>query len=495
MSAFAPSPVKDVEFGAALKISLDNYYDLLKTQVGGLKADEFLQLKLAADVVDLSADKKASEQGYVWFSYFNLLNRSDRAIHPTPVAGEIQISLEALADVYARFLRKLRTFVVKKVLTPAEQVELAKIDTDIDGLKDAALELQLRDRKRWAEYAAAMGYQVGDLGAYVQWSGLYGNLRKIEEKNEAIGAKLSDRKKITDRQYPNPSDKEIVDAESDFDSPAMRLRYPLYPDYNYPAGDQFSPPYLAMLPLGSTALFEDRRAAQWDKTLTTVRTSTGGGFSAGFDKLTQKSSSITTDWSGSASASYGFISVSANASEHTQIQEDFRTGKAIKLGAESVLRVNIGFPAWFRPTLFSHPHVLGNPFDFQEFFGPKGSLLYYPSALIVVRGFSVEFEATQAWTYDYERKFSASGGGGFRAFGVNFGGKASYGSHVTQHEVDKTGTKLTLSDGKDTLRFVGYAVTKNQVFEQSVVTALGAALGVAPIGADGGDGSKAKADA
>ena len=30
-----PSPVKPVDFGTALKFSLDNYYDLLKTQVGG----------------------------------------------------------------------------------------------------------------------------------------------------------------------------------------------------------------------------------------------------------------------------------------------------------------------------------------------------------------------------------------------------------------------------------------------------------------------------
>ena len=48
----ADSPVRDVPFGEALNISLDNYYDLLKSQVGGLRADEFLQLKLVADTVD-----------------------------------------------------------------------------------------------------------------------------------------------------------------------------------------------------------------------------------------------------------------------------------------------------------------------------------------------------------------------------------------------------------------------------------------------------------
>jgi hypothetical protein len=469
---YATDPVKDVDFGTALKISLDNYYDLLKAQVGGLASEEFLQLKLAADTIDLSADKKASEGGYVWFSYTNLLNRSDRAITPTPVEGSVQVGLEALADVYARFLRRLRTYVVSKVLTPAEQVQVAELDVKIDALKDQSLNYLLLDREKWMKYADAMGFSPGDNSAYVQWSSTYGNIRRIEENNKAITRALFERKTITNRQYPNPDDQEVVQAEYDLDNPMMRLRYPLYADYLYPEGDRFSPSYLAMLPLGSTALFEDRHAAQWDKTLNTIRTQVAGSFTASFDKQTQSSSSITTDWSGSASGSYSFIKVRANASEHKKIQDDFRTGKAITLGAESAMRINITFPAWFRPALFSHRHVRENPFDFQEFFGEKGSLLYYPTALIVIRGFSVAFESTQAWTYDYERKFSASGGGGFGAFGIRFGGSASYNSHQTQHEVDVSNTTLKIADSKETIRFVGYAVKKTRVFEQSLTKGL-----------------------
>ena len=58
MYAKINSPVKDVDFGEALKLSLDNYYDLLKTNVGALASNEFLQLKLVADPLDLS-DKGA----------------------------------------------------------------------------------------------------------------------------------------------------------------------------------------------------------------------------------------------------------------------------------------------------------------------------------------------------------------------------------------------------------------------------------------------------
>jgi hypothetical protein len=472
MHRFASSPVQDVTFGTALKISLDNYYDLLKTQLGGLKTEEFLQLKLTADTIDVSTEKKASEGGYVWFSYYNLLNRSDRAIQPIPVANEIQVGLEGLADFYGRFLRRLRSFVVVKALTPEEQVALADIDKTLDSLKSDVNALYKRDRSDWKDVAEAMGFSVGDWNAYIQWSSAYGHIRDIEQRTEDIKKQTFDKKTILDRKYPSADDREVVDAEFDFDNPMMRLRFPLYPDYTYPDGDQFSPAYLARLALGSTALFDDRRSASWDKTLTTIKTSGAGSFSATLDKSTTTSSSITTDWSGSGSASYGFISVNASASQHTAIQEDFSKGQRLTVSAKSAFRINIGFPKWFQPTLFKHPRVLANPHDFLEFFGPKGSLLYYPTALIVVRGFTVSFESTQAWTYDYQKQFSASGGGGFNAFGISFGASASYSSSVHEHQVDKSNTTLTFSDDKDTIRFVGYAVKKNDVLAKPFAASL-----------------------
>jgi hypothetical protein len=76
------SPVRDVTFGQALNLSLDSYYDILKAQVGGLATEEYLQLKAVADAIDISSH-------YTWFSYYNLLQRSDQAIEPTPVSGVV----------------------------------------------------------------------------------------------------------------------------------------------------------------------------------------------------------------------------------------------------------------------------------------------------------------------------------------------------------------------------------------------------------------------
>src|SRR4051812_21079287 len=126
----AESPIKEIPFGDALKISLDNYYDLLKTQIGGLNADEFLQLKLVADSLDLS-DKKYADGGYIWNSYYRLLKRSDAAIDPTPVAGNITMSGADFTQVYGNFLRRLRRYVVIKNLNAEEQIALANLDTKL----------------------------------------------------------------------------------------------------------------------------------------------------------------------------------------------------------------------------------------------------------------------------------------------------------------------------------------------------------------------------
>ena len=462
------SPIKEVPFGEALKLSLDNYYDLLKEKVGSLAAEEYIQLKLVADVLDLSDEKAASEGGYKWFSYYNLLKRSDRSIVPAPVSGEVQLGNPDLHEVYGRFLHRLRKFAVRKDLSTEDQLLLADLDKSLERTKERMREYAILDRTNWQAEAEAMGYEIGDMSAYVQWSNLYGHLREIENLYQDRQDLEFKKKTVLDRQYPDPDDREIVEAEFDYENPSMRLRYPTHGDFEYSSGDNFSISYLATLPLGSTALFDDRRAISWDKTLAAVKETTGGAFSVTLDRNTQESESITTDWKASGSVRYGLFKAKASVSEHRQITEEFQKGKSLTLAAKAAFKLGIETLGWFKPNLFTHKRVKENVHEFQEFFGKNGSLLYYPSAIILVRGFSVAFDSQANWTYDYKRKFSASGGGGFRAFGIRFGASASYSSNVKEHKVDQTQTTLTISDDEDTIRFVGYAVRKNTVFQDIV---------------------------
>lgn len=478
----ASSPLKEIPFGEALKISLDNYYDLLKAQVGGLGAEEYLQLKLVADTVDIS-DKKASERGYPWNSYFRLLQRSDVAVEPTPVVGAVATAGYELTQVYSNFLRRLRRFVVRKQLTPEEQIKVAQFDTQLDSLRQEAMAFAIEDRKNWRAYADAMGYEVGDLSAYVQWSGVYGHLREIETRMRRMREVEFDKKTILERAYPDPDDRRIVDAEFAFDNPAMRLRYPIHPDFEYPNGDAFNLAYLALLPLGSTALFEDRHAYVWDKTINFMKTDAAGHFDVTLDRNTAESRSIQTEWKASGSGRYGLFKARVSASEQKTIEEDFRKGTKISLSAKAAFKVAILYPTWFDATLFNHKRVRENIHDFRDFFGEDGTLLYFPTHLIFVRGFAASFTSAAKWTFDYQKKFSASAGGGFNIGGISFGASGSYSSNEKEHKVDQTETTLTIADGENTLRFVGYAVKKNNVFIEGMNEQLKLAMGEKAYGA------------
>lgn len=466
-----PNPIKDITFGSALNITLNNYYDLLKNQVGGLATEEYLQLKLVADTLDISEEK------YKWFSYYNLVRRSDQAIEPSPVSGTVMTAVSTLAAEYEKFLRQLRSYIVRASLSADDQKKLAALDLDLERTKQQMRDWVKLDRADWKENAEAMGYQVGDMNAYIQWSNYYGHLRDIEQAMRRIREFEFDKKTILDKEYPEPSDREVINAEFDFENPTMRLRYPTYPDSEYPNGSQFNLTYLAMLPLGSSGMFDDRRMVSWNMSLGTMQTSEAGKFSAHFDRTTSQSDSVKTDWGYSGSVTYSFIKVSANVSESTQIQNDFSQGTAIDVSAAAAYKMAITYPPWFRPSLFNHKRVVDNIHDFEPFFGPNGSLLYVPTHLILVRGFKVEFTASQNWTYDYKRKFSASHGGGFNVFGIGFGSSASYSKEQKEHTIDVSNTKLTIADDPKTIRFVGYAVKKTTVFHPEVVNRIALSLG------------------
>jgi hypothetical protein len=363
----ADSPIRDVPFGTALKLSLDNYYDLLKTYAGGLGAEEYLQLKLVADPVGISS------KNYRWFSYYQLLKRSDQAIAPTPISGVVQTDVSDLASVYERFLRQLRKYVVIANLSFDDRRALDECDVRLDALRDKLRAWGKADRQDWKDNCEALGYAFGDSSAYIQWSNYNGHLRDIQKAIEQMREIEFDQRTILDKKYPEASDREVVNAEFDFYNPFMRVRYPIHPDSTYP-GVQFSLPYLAGLPIGSTALYDDRRVITWDNlALEDIETKKIGKFSAESSRDFNQSKSIETDWNASANFNYGpFVTVRASASEHKEITEDFKHAQSLTLSAAASFKLKIGWPSWFKPTLFSHPRVKANIHDFEPFFGKKG---------------------------------------------------------------------------------------------------------------------------
>ena len=230
----ADSPVRDVPFGEALNISLDNYYDLLKSQVGGLRADEFLQLKLVADTVDVS------DENYKFWSYYNLVIRSDQAIEPTPVSDGVMTGAETLVDEYDRFIRQLRTYVVREVLSDDDFRKLADIDLRIRRLKKERRDLRMEELAYWRVYCELTGVDNGDQNHYHLWSTSDGNAIDLEDLRLQIITAEFEKLTILKKEYPNPEDKKIIQAEFDLMNPLMRLRYPTHPDHDYSDHENFS---------------------------------------------------------------------------------------------------------------------------------------------------------------------------------------------------------------------------------------------------------------
>jgi hypothetical protein len=460
MIQFRESPVEDVTLGEAMKISLDHYYELLKKNAGGLEENEFLQLRLISDPVDVSN----KDEGYTWFSKYNLLERADAAINPSPINSGVTISAKTLVSVYERFLNRLTQLVDLPQPNPEYEQQIMALDTQIKELNDTVLEVLAIEDSNWKRYCSIRGCDPTDVFMYTEWSSSNGESDRINVINNDITLLRFQRRRLFNKYYEGSDDKVIVEANNDFYSSGAKLKYPSMEDYHY-LPQQINLAYLLRLPSGNTSFFQDRHVFNFALSNDEINSMNVGSFDVTLDEKIVENSSISEDWKASGRAGYGFLNVKVGGSGSKKIKDEFKKTNKIKLGAKATIKLKINYPNWFRPELFDHQKVKSNPELFTEFFGKGGSLLYYPLALILVKGFSVSFESTQKWTYDYEKKFRAKGGGGFRAFGVNFGASGGRSSHVKEHKVEQSDTTLTFKDDDDTLRFVGLSVYKNEPLE------------------------------
>lgn len=457
------SPVEQISLGSAVQITLDNYYDLLKKQSGNLGANEYLQLKISCDALDIS--ESVDMGSYKFFSYYNMLQRCDLTIDPTPVNGELLSSAIRLTELYGRFLSKLISLVEFKPLTKEQQAEVDNINTAIQKNKDIASALIDKELQDWNKYCLLKGVNPADVLHYNQWAKNFGQITQIRDLFDDNNKKRIKKKKILDSILNDPAEQIIIDAVNDFESPSMYLRYPMFPDYEY-IPTVLSLQFLSQLPNGATALFDDRRVIGFDKTLTHIKTAKAGSINAELSKETGESKTIETDWGVSTSARKFLFSVKIDASSHTKIQEEFNNVTSLAIKNEATIVVGINYGEWFKPSLFEHPKVSANAALFQEFFGNNGSLLYYPTKMVLIRGFSATFTNTNEWQYDYENTFKVGGGGGFGAFGINFGLSGNYSQNTKEHKFEKNGTKLSMKDDESTVRFVGYIVKKNDALKE-----------------------------
>ncbi|MBF2790034.1 MULTISPECIES: hypothetical protein [Enterobacter] len=164
-----------------------------------------------------------------------------------------------------------------------------------------------------------------------------------------------------------------------------------------------------------------------------------------------------SEWHGNASGGWGLWHANANASEEHHFRQSLQNLESISISCDFMGEYWVGRRDWFSSTILNNKYVVEalkkNPsYSYR--------LALCISSMIIVRGLKVKYkfkkvEDTAIWSsYNY------SGGGGYGAFGVDFGsvsGGTSGNSY--DHIVDTTENSVTFFDGNDVCRLIALRVS------------------------------------
>jgi hypothetical protein len=458
--------IKEIDPIADFKLTLDQFYDLVKVQLGNLQVDSFIQLQATAIPLDVSLD-------YYWFSLGVLNSFFDVRLEPFPIDETLGLGLKANAlfsREYISFLSELIRLVEVKALDSDTLQKIDELQIRVAQNRErirALISLRTQD---WLDYCAGTLTEAGNISILQQWSEGQPSTRELFDLQQESNQDQALISALRLRRYEDADDQAIVDAWAAATAPASRFRYPRFEDTKY--GEEtpkFNAVYFAKLPDNDGTQFRSLQLATPLVSLTKIAQGDGlGNISSTISKQSQSNSKITTDWKVSGSGRAGLFrsyKFTAEAAEEKTIEEDFKNVESITVGAKYLLAIPIRND-WFDAGIFNNRRVKENRDLFERYIGEKGTLLYTPTNLIVARGFNLKFSSSQDWKYDYESKFSSSGTSQMKIFGINFGKpvNASYNEKQKQQKVERRGNDLSLDDG-DNIRILGYVVSKNVVSE------------------------------
>lgn len=456
------SPIKEVNVLADFNLTLDHFYSLIKPQLGNLTSNQYIQLQLAALPLDVSLD-------YPWFSLGNLNFFFDHRLDPIPVSGNLSTVYGAtLSREYGNLLSEALSLVEEKELDPATKARIDALEVEIENLSEKVgtkAERRLRD---WQAYCAATMTNPGDMTVFNHWSQGHILTTQIVQLQREMDKKGAMWVALRDRSYGDPDQRAILEAFAAYISAASRMRYPRFEDSLY--GDEakkFNVVYFASLPDNDSGMFANRQMMTSKISLTNLVSTSIGSVSDEIIKKSSAKSSITTDWSASGSGGWGPFKVSASVSSHEVIKSDFSSVGKIGVSTRSTIAIPIDATPWFNPSIFNNSIIVKNRKLFERYLGANGTLLYYPSHLVVARGVKLTFHSQQDWQWDYEHNLKVSGGGSASFFGISFGASAGHSKHETSQIIERRGHDLILDDGEKNIRILGFIAVKNDVFSQT----------------------------
>lgn len=448
--------VKEVNVLEDFGLTLDHFYTIVKTQIGNLDINQYVQVQATAVPLDVS-------QNYKWFSLGNLSKFFDVTLHPKPISDSLSLNTPyKLSPEYGLFLAKAVNLVERKELDSDTLKQIDVLEVEIANFGKKITETQIQLNEKWLAYCSATLTDKGDIVTYQHWEDGQYEAQKLFDLREEQNTKYALQSALRQKQYIDPDHKAIADGFAAFRSPASRLRYPRFPDTEYgEEAKKFSVVYFASKPDNDSSLFSNLQLITPMMSVDAISTGGFGGTTSTVEKNSEAGSKIVTDWGASGGGGWGPFRMKASVSSHEEIKEDFKFTQKITVGAKSLMAIPFDARPWFQPTLFQNKIVQENEAAFEKFLGEKGSLRYFPSHLIVARGMNFTFHSSQDWKYDYKKDFSASGSASLSAFGIGFSGGARYSKHEERQLVEQRGHDLVLDDGEQNIRILGYIAVKN----------------------------------
>lgn len=442
-------------------LSVNHFYELLKSSLGEISPNGKYQLQMSAIPLDVDPNN------YEWFSRGNINSAFDVALEPVPVSERLTGGLQVgskLSEEYGSFLETAVSLVEQTELPEDVIKKIARLNTDIENLDEKEFKLMKNLFDKWKIYSELRMIDFGDRTAYLHWragQSESGNLIDIrQQKHLKLASVIALRNR---NEYENENHKKILEAYSKFISSSATMRYPRVEDSSYgEEQEKFSMQYFANLDAHNSIQFSNKYAMFPEIGLDTIANSTFGGFSSKYTKTSEATEDITTDWSFSGSVGYGPFKAKLSASSKEVIEEEFKAVTEITVGAKSLIAIPYLADTWFTPTIFKNPLVKSNRRLFQRWLGENGTLRVYPTHLVVCRGFNLRFKNEQEWQYDYEKDFTSSAGGSASAFGIKFGARGQYHRHVERQKIEKRGHDLIFDDGEENIRILGYHTALNE---------------------------------
>lgn len=443
-----------ITIGTAYKITIDNFYDLLRKETGGWDNKTLFQLNLHSNTIDLS-------ENYEAFSYENIRRVADVQIVDSPLS-DLSIQTAQFSRIWGEFLFELFKLTPELKLTEEDKQKLIDLEADNKKLKQEVNDLEEEENRNWNSHCENNGlnkddldlranYFMSDQGQGQEINDLYSKIdNNIGETNmiEISGSTENDRNiRIAWNNYSSVRYKQLLCL-----SPKKLTVADCNDKYIKQASKDFSFDYSYPI----------------DKSLNTIKTSQANKLITHFDQTTENTSTISTSFGGDGNVGYSIFKIETHVEDVKTISDEFSKVQAIDINSESIMKIGINYTNWFDASLFKSGYIINNPDIFNKFLGPDGSLVYYPISLIILRGITLVFTSSQKWNYNYKENFRASAGGGMNFFGISFGGNEQYTNETKEHIVDANSTTLSISDDKNTIRLVGYEIANNRDIQKKL---------------------------